>query len=164
MGGFFGNGLASFSAVPFTIDCAVDVTGAPIGLRIADDGEAPTTAITHRKRLLAYAGSADEFVRAWHWRDWNEVRIRCVGELPRITTWINGVKIAEIDTSAINWPGYDPEAVRRTLGSSGHIALEVHDNDPAGGVGRWGVGAACRWRNIRLQDLTPTHPDQGDQD
>ncbi|MCX2749571.1 hypothetical protein OOZ51_17390 [Arthrobacter sp. MI7-26] len=39
------------------------------------------------------------------------------------------------------------------LGDSGHIALEVHDNDAMFGEARWGVGAQCRWRNIRIKEL-----------
>jgi len=153
MGGFFGNGLASFSAVPFTVDCSTDAAGRPVGLRIADDGQADSTTISHRRRLLRYACDADDFLRVWRWAEWNEVRIRCVGELPRITTWINGLLVAEIDTASISWPGFDAEMVSQTLGPAGHIALEVHDNDPVGGADRWGPESACRWRNIRLVDL-----------
>ena len=40
------------------------------------------------------------------------------------------------------------------LGDRGHIALEVHDNDAMFGEARWGKGAQCRWRNIRIKDLT----------
>jgi hypothetical protein len=36
IGGFFGNGLASFSAVPFVIDVGRDDEGRPVGL-VADD-------------------------------------------------------------------------------------------------------------------------------
>jgi len=39
------------------------------------------------------------------------------------------------------------------LSRRGHIALEVHDNDPVLGQDRWGLGARCRWRNIRIKEL-----------
>ncbi|MEV4575570.1 family 16 glycoside hydrolase [Nonomuraea jabiensis] len=89
----------------------------------------------------------------WRWGDWNELRIRAVGALPVIITWVNGLKIAELDTATLQSPHYDPEAVLATLGSSGHLAFEVHDNDAAFGEARWGHGAACRWRNIRIKEL-----------
>jgi hypothetical protein len=50
-------------------------------------------------------------------------------------------------------PDYDPDAVLRLLGHRGHLALEVHDNDAMFGDARWGEGAACRWRNIRVKEL-----------
>lgn len=36
-GGFFGNGLAGFSALPFTVEVDPDEGGRPCGLRIDDD-------------------------------------------------------------------------------------------------------------------------------
>ena len=90
---------------------------------------------------------------AWRFGDWNEIRIRCVGALPVITTWVNGVKIAELNTATLDSPDYDPDAVLAALGTRGHIALEVHDNDDIFGDARWGVGAQCRWRNIRIKPL-----------
>lgn len=153
MGGFFGNGLASFSAAPFLVDAETDETGAAVGLRIDDPGVGPETAIAHRRRQLDYACDAEDFLAAWRWDDWNEVKVRCVGHLPRLTTWINGVKIAELDTATIDWPGYDPEVIARTLGPRGHIALEVHDNDPISGLDRWGAEAECRWRRLRIREL-----------
>ncbi|MGN8245182.1 3-keto-disaccharide hydrolase [Cellulomonas soli] len=153
IGGFFGNGLASFSAVPFTVDVERDTHERPVGLRIDDAGAGPGTAIAHRRAQLSQACEAEEFLRAWRWGEWNELRVRCVGHLPRLTTWVNGLLVAELDTAAIDWPGYDPDTVARTLGPRGHIALEVHDNDPVSGLDRWGADAACRWRNIRIAEL-----------
>lgn len=72
--------------------------------------------------------------------DWNTFRIRVQGDLPRITSWINDVKICECDTSRIEWKDYHPEAVKKLLGPRGHIALEVHDGP------RRTAGASARWR------------------
>ncbi len=155
IGGFFGNGLASFSAVPFAVDVARDASGQPTGL-IADDPATSVEPVTEEKRArLAYAADVDDFLKAWRWDDWNELRIRCVGALPVITTWINGVKIAELDTATLDSPNFNPADVLDVLGERGHIALEVHDNDDMFGEARWGKGAQCRWRNIRIKELTP---------
>ena len=43
---------------------------------------------------------------------------------------------------------FDPEATLALLGTRGHIAFEIHDNDPRMGEARWAPNAACRWRNI----------------
>ena len=50
-------------------------------------------------------------------------------------------------------PNYDADAVLGVLAERGHIALEVHDNDEMFGEARWGKGAQCRWRNIRIEEL-----------
>jgi len=152
-GGFFGNGLASFSAVPFAIDVVRDDAGRPTGL-VADNPATSVEPVTEAKRdRLSYAADVDDFLKVWRWDDWNELRIRCVGAMPVITTWINGVKIAELDTATLESPNYDADAVFEVLGDRGHIALEVHDNDSMFGEARWGVGAQCRWRNIRIKEL-----------
>ena len=70
-----------------------------------------------------------------------------------MTTWVNGVKICELDTASIRHPNYDRDAVAELLGREGHIALEVHDTDPRLGKARWWPGAVCRWRRIRLRRL-----------
>ncbi|MEW1811959.1 DUF1080 domain-containing protein [Pseudarthrobacter phenanthrenivorans] len=153
IGGFFGNGLASFSAVPFAVDVDTDADGRPIGL-IADNPEASVEPVTEEKRgRLAFAADVDDFLKVWRWGAWNELRIRCVGALPVITTWVNGLKVAELNTATLDSPNYDPAAVLATLGDRGHIALEVHDNDSMFGEARWGKGAQCRWRNIRIKEL-----------
>jgi hypothetical protein len=153
IGGFFGNGLASFAALPFAVDAVLDENGAPIGLR-ADDPRTSTELVTSEKRdRLSYAADVTDFLRAWRWADWNELRIRCRGgALPVLTTWINGLQIAELDTATLDAPDYVATDVAAHLGDRGHIALEVHDNDAWFGEARWGVGAQCRWRNIRIRE------------
>lgn len=153
IGGFFGNGLASFSAVPFAVDVALDADGRPAGL-VADNPATSVEPVTEEKRArLTYAADVGDFLKAWRWDGWNELRIRCVGALPVITTWINGIKIAELDTASLDSPNYNPSDVLEVLGTRGHIALEVHDNDSMFGEARWGKGAQCRWRNIRIREL-----------
>jgi len=153
IGGFFGNGLASFSAVPFAVRALRDAEGQVIGLE-ADDPATSAEPVTPDKiERLSYAAKVEDFLSVWRWNDWNSFRIRCVGALPVITTWINDLKIAEIDTATLVSPDYDPDAVLALLGDRGHIALEVHDNDPIFGEARWGVGAKCRWRNIRIKEF-----------
>ncbi|GAA1917803.1 DUF1080 domain-containing protein [Microbacterium aoyamense] len=153
IGGFFGNGLASFSAVPFSIDARTDETGRPLGLR-ADAPETSLEPVTPDKiARLSLAGSVEDFLDAWRWKGWNELRVRCVGgDLPVITTWVNGNLTAQLDTATLDSPLYDATAVARHLGARGHIAFEVHDNDAALGTSRWAPGAVCRWRGMRIRE------------
>jgi hypothetical protein len=161
IGGFFGNGLASFHALPFAVQSEKDANGAVIGLA-SDDPATSVEPVTKDKiDRLRYAADVADFLAVWRSNDWNEFRIRCVGALPRITTWINGLKIAELDTATLDTPNYDPAAVLACLGNRGHLAFEVHDNDAMFGEARWGRGAQCRWRNIRIKDLGETDMPSG---
>lgn len=154
IGGFYGNGISGFHAVPFALDVVTDTNGSPIGLR-ADD---PTTSIElfrkSKRDLLTEGCSVEEFLAVWRWDDWNDFRIVTQGHKPKTSCWINGLLVASIDLATMQFPNYDADAVAGFLGPKGHIAFEVHDNDWGGlGHGRWGRDAACRWRNIRIKEL-----------
>lgn len=153
IGGFFGNGLASFMAVPFKFNSVRDANGKPVGMEL-DRPETSIEPVTPEQvARLDYAAKPDDFLKAWKWGQWNEIRIRVVGAMPVITTWVNGVKIAQINTATMKAPNYDPKEILNQLGPRGHIALEVHDNDAVFKDARWGRGAQCRWRNIRIREL-----------
>ncbi|MFE4727752.1 DUF1080 domain-containing protein [Microbacterium sp. NPDC056736] len=153
IGGYYGNGLGGFHAVSFNLDADLDEDGQLVRLR-EEDPATTLEPLDGKHELLTYGATADEFLAAWNPGGWNELRIRVVGLKPVITTWINGVKISEIDLAHLDFPNYDADAVAETLGSRGHIALEVHDTDPKMGEARWGRDSACRWRNIRVKELS----------
>ncbi|WP_183086311.1 3-keto-disaccharide hydrolase [Mycetocola tolaasinivorans] len=151
IGGFFGNGIGSFHAIAFTLDAERD--GDTVRL-IAEDPATTLEPMTADKpALLAETATVSEFLAAWNPSGWNRVSIRCEGTYPVITTWINGVRIARLDTGTLEHPHYDREAVAKLLGERGHIALEVHDHDARMGVDRWGADAVVRWRNPRITEL-----------
>jgi hypothetical protein len=153
IGGFYGNGIGQFHAVSFNVDAVYNDAGNAAGLKI-EDPETTLEPVTDIKRaLLNYAIEPREFLRVWRWGEWNQFKVRCEGEYPVLTSWINGTKAYEVDTAVIHYPNYDPEAVRNLLGRAGHIALEIHNNDPRMGEARWAPGAACRWRNISIKVL-----------
>ena len=56
--------------------------------------------------MLEYAATLDEFLAAWQWLDGNSLRVRYVGERPHVTTWIDDVKIAEIDLATLTAPNH----------------------------------------------------------
>ncbi|UNS95329.1 DUF1080 domain-containing protein [Streptomyces tubbatahanensis] len=153
IGGYYGNGIGAFHAVPFALTARKDAEGNAVGLREDDPETSVEPFSSHKRDLLTRGADVTDFLSVWRWMDWNEFRIRCVGLLPRVTTWINGLLVAEIDMSTLDAPHYDPEAVAALLGPEGHIAFEVHDTDPRLGRDRWGPDAACRWRNVRVRRL-----------
>lgn len=151
IGGFYGNGIGGFHAVPFALDVMRDSTGAPVGLRADDPSTSVEPFSPAKAAMLTRSATVDDFLSVWRWGDWNEFRIRCIGAKPRTTVWINDLLVAEIDLARLVAPNYDPDAVAGALG--GHIAFEVHDNDPLLGPDRWAPSARCRWRNVRIREL-----------
>jgi Domain of Unknown Function (DUF1080) len=154
IGGFYGNGTGGFHAVPFNLDAVYDADGHPIGLILEDPATTVEPLTPDKPALLTRRGDGAEFLTHWRFGDWNHLRVHCVGgALPTITTWVNDVLVAEIDLATMRHPRFDREAVAELLGSSGHIAFEVHDNDPLMGDRRWAPGARCRWRNVQIREL-----------
>jgi hypothetical protein len=134
-------GIGSLRVSPHNFRWTVGPDGSPKSVKLVPGSDGVTK--------MEFAATNEEFQKAWRMNDWNTFRIRVVGALPRITVWINEVKICECDTAAIQNPGYNPADVQKLLGPKGHIAFEVHDGPPW----RWGVGKVSRWRNIYLKQL-----------
>ena len=155
IGGYYGNGIGGFHAINFNVDAAgYDAEGRATGIRIEDPATTIEPITPDKPALLSGAkATGGDFMTAWRWGEWNEFRLRVEGTYPRLQSWINGAPIATLDTGTMNHPWHDPAAVLEMLGPKGHIAFEVHDNDPRMGEARWGRTAACRWRNVRLREL-----------
>jgi hypothetical protein len=153
IGGFYGNGIGGFHALAFNVDVSRDQAGRPTAL-VVEDPKTTREPVTAAKRaLLRHIPRPEDFLAAWRWGDWNRLTVRCVGRYPMLTSYLGDLKLYELDTGMIDWPDYDREATAGLLGREGHIALEVHDNDPGLGDGRWGPGAVVRWRNIALRSV-----------
>ncbi|MBQ8087667.1 MAG: DUF1080 domain-containing protein [Clostridia bacterium] len=152
IGGFYGNALGGFHAVNFTLDADLDENGIPVRLRQEDPESTLEPLTADKPALLQYKISGEDFLKIWKLNDWNEFRVVVKGFFPTITTYVNGVKIAEIDLEKVDSTRFDRDAASATQGR-GHIALEVHDNDPGLGKDRWGKDSACRWRNFRIREL-----------
>ncbi len=78
------------------------------------------------------------WVKAWKRDDWNAVRVRMVGEVPRVTVWFNDVQLTDFTDTANSAIGGITE---------GPIAIQVH------GAARWVPGGFWRWRNIGIREL-----------
>jgi hypothetical protein len=78
----------------------------------------------------------DAWPHFWRHGQWNELRARIVQNPPRITTWINGVKIMEWEEKEVRHP------------ARGGIALQVH-----GGGDH--TRAFVRYRHIQVKRLSP---------
>ena len=147
IGGIFGNGIGSFHARTFGV-------GGDEGddFKVLNFREAPREDHFDFPDLR-YGATFVVFGKAWRTNDWNRFRLRCVGDLPVITTWINDVKIMEMDARTLDTEGYDAELLKRRIGNKGRIGFEVHNNGLRMGRNRWAKGAVSRWRNIRIKTL-----------
>ena len=128
---------------PFCFDGVFDDKGNVIDLKTMPDKRPEAW----QPGFLAYHASPEQWKKAWKIGKWNTMRIRCTGKYPRIITWINNVKIAEFDGETCPSPLYRKEMLAQSLGTEGHIGLQVH-----GGKG-WKTGSKCRWKNIRIKEL-----------
>jgi len=149
--GLYGNGVAGIHGMPFAIDAEVDENNIPIRLISADRVE-----LTEKPRaILDYAADVEDFLKVWKVNDWNTIKVRVEGRIPKLTSWVNGLKIAELDTAELEWENYDAEACWEMLGRKGHISLEVHNNGSNDWLGksRWWPGAQVRWKNIYIKEL-----------
>lgn len=129
---------------PFNIFGTIDDQGVPTGFTTKPDERD----IAWKPDYLVYSATPEAWLKTWKIGGWNTLRIRCVGEYPHITTWVNNTKMAEFDGSTCPQPDYNKDDMLRKLGRKGPIALQVH-----GGKTLWPVGAKCRWRNIRIRTL-----------
>lgn len=122
-------------------------------------GGAPGTGNLLGEMLRVERGSRAEGLDVvWKEDEWNSLRLRVVGEVPRMTLRVNDV------------PMWDVVAARNDLiadATEGMIGLQVHWSStyaPAVGFdmsGSWKPGAAHRYRNIAIRDLgteTPPSP------
>jgi Domain of Unknown Function (DUF1080) len=152
IGGYYGNGLGGFHACDYCFTGELDARGRLRRL-VPEKPSEPLDATRHV--ALDYAPSAEQFLRGWRLNGWNRFRIRSVGAVPHLTTWINGMKVAELDTVKMTSPGWDPSKVIDLVGRSGHISLEIHNNGASDWLkdDRWAPGAVCRWRNISIKTL-----------
>ena len=98
---------------------------------------------------LVSSCSPDDWLAAWKVDDWNTAKVRVEGgRFPRVTTWINGKKICHFDGDESDNPGYKKQEVAKVTGQAGSVAVQVH------GGGGWPKGAKCRWRNVRIRELS----------
>jgi len=138
VGHIYGEGTGGFNTRPFDIFGVYDDAKKLVGLTTKPTATAPPKAHT-----VSGAG----WVGAWKLGDWNTARLKVIGNPPRITTWINGIKVNEFDGNTFPGKGYDKARIAELLGPKGSIAVQVH-----GGKG-WPKGAKCQWRRVFIREL-----------
>ena len=154
IGSFYGNGIGGFNTRQFGFKARKNSSGKVVGLvPVAYQDLSPQP--DPGKSEASWSAAPEAFFATWRFGEWNEIRVRCEGRLPTLATWINGERMASLDTANMKAEGYDAEAVATLLGRAGQIALEVHNSGQGDRLGaeRWLPGRVCRWRRIRLREL-----------
>ena len=141
IGHLYGEGTTGFNTKTFSINGKYDNDKNLVGITTDRHRTAKDVGLLH-------TCTPEEWVEAWKINDWNTAKVRVVGKYPRITTWINGLKVCDFDGATADTKAYDREAIDKILGETGSIAVQVH-----GGAG-WPNGAKCRWKNIMVRSLS----------
>ncbi|HEY3441309.1 MAG TPA: family 16 glycoside hydrolase [Paludibaculum sp.] len=83
--------------------------------------------------------SIEDWEKNYKRGEWNSIRARIEGDIPRIQVWMNGVRVTE-------WSDTSNHAADGAL--DGMIAVQVH-----GGTQIWKEGGKHRFRNIAVREL-----------
>jgi hypothetical protein len=123
-----------------------------IAYQIELDEVAGSTGNLYGERMpVSTVMEATALAAVWKPNDWNSFRIRMVGEVPRITLWVNGVQM---------WDVTQPKNDFTAGATEGMIGLQSHWTalySPAAGdwngLNSWAPGATHRFRNIAIKEL-----------
>ena len=140
VGHIYGEGTTGFNTRTFDINGKYDANKNLVGMTTANQKNAATAGLIH-------SCTPQQWVDTWKLDDWNTARVLVRGKYPKITTWINGLKVCEFDGESSTAARYDKEGIFQKLGADGSIAVQVH-----GGRG-WPNGAKCRWKNIKVRTV-----------
>jgi hypothetical protein len=127
-------------------------SGSAYQIELVDGPLKPTTAALIGERLrVSDPVEAPDLKDIWKSGQWNSMRIRVEGDSPRVSLWINGVHLWDVQETANNKVAGETD---------GHIGLQLHWSTTyqpelagAGITGPWKPGAAIRFRNIALNEL-----------
>jgi hypothetical protein len=100
---------------------------------------------------ISKAAKASAVKEVWKANDWNSFRVRMTGEIPRITLWINGVEMWDVQQPKND---FIAGATQGMIGFQSHwSALYLPTPGGFNMPGAWRPGAAHRFRNIRVREI-----------
>jgi len=100
---------------------------------------------------ISQGAEAKDIAKAWKANDWNSFRVRMVGEVPKISLWVNGVFMWEVKQPKND---FTAGAIEGMIGLQSHWTA-LYQAIPGGFnmPGAWRPGAAHRFRNIAVKEL-----------
>lgn len=123
-----------------------------IAYQIELDEAAGSTGSLYGERMqVSLSARATNRSKVWKANDWNSFRIRMTGEIPKITLWINEVKMWEVMEPKNDFPA---GATQGMIGFQSHwTALFSPAAGDWNGLNSWAPDAAHRFRNIAIKEL-----------
>lgn len=89
--------------------------------------------------------------RVWRPNDWNALRIRMTGTIPRIILWVNGVQMWDVQQITNDFTAGATEGM---IGFQSHWTSQYLPTPGGFNMpGAWRPGAAHRFRNVRIKEL-----------
>ena len=126
-------------------------SGSAYQIEVEGDGLGGTGNLVGEMLRVTATAHADAIDTVWRVGDWNSLRLRVIGEIPRMTLWIN---------ETLMW---DVLAERNDLiagDTAGFIGLQTHWSStytpvPGGSCCErsWRPGAAHRYRNLLIREI-----------
>jgi hypothetical protein len=116
-----------------------------------DEAAASTGNLLGERMPVSKPATATGRVKVWKANDWNAFRIRMVGDIPRVTLWINGVLMWEVAqpkndfTAGVTAGMIGFQSHWTALFSSTVVGWNILDS--------WAPGAVHRFRNIAIKQL-----------
>jgi hypothetical protein len=119
--------------------------GGVYGERLTGVGTPPPANMTDAQRA-ARAEEArkrnEAWQKAWKREEWNTIRARIEGDVPRIQVWINGEQVTDFTDTANH---------AKDGATEGMIAIQMHYSNDT--TKRWVPGGFWRWRTIAVKEL-----------
>lgn len=101
---------------------------------------------------ISVPGKATAIREVWKPDDWNAFRIRMTGEVPRITLWVNDVQMWDVQQPKNDFTAGATEGM---IGFQSHWSAQYLPTPGGFNMpGGWRPGAAHRFRNIRVLEIT----------
>jgi hypothetical protein len=125
--------------------------GSAYQIEVEGGGTAGTGSLIGEMLRISKGARPPDIGKVWKPDEWNALRLRVVGDVPRVTLWVNGVRV------------WDVTQERNDLiadATEGMIALQLHWSATYTSVpdafdmsGSWKPGAAHRYRNLAIREL-----------
>jgi hypothetical protein len=119
--------------------------GGIYGERLTGVGTPPPPNMTdaqRAERAEAARKRNEAWQKAWKREEWNTIRARIEGDVPRIQVWINGEQVTDFTDTANH---------AKDGATEGMIAIQMHYSNDT--TKRWVPGGFWRWRTIAVKEL-----------
>ena len=125
--------------------------GSAYQIELIGGGTGNTAGLLSEAMPIGVRASAPGLADVWKEDDWNSFRLRVEGDAPRITLWVNGVEM---------WQVQQEQNDKIAGETDGHIGLQVHWShtytpipDARCCPTSWKPDAALMFRNIAIREL-----------